>query len=98
MKAEGRLGGRTQLTSTPSTGVPRSSAGDAGAAGTAGATGMVLMGPNLVQATDSPRSRHAGRGDEAQGAAPFASGIGRSADPCWVASTHEWRPLAGRPD
>ena len=53
MKSEALLGESAPSTSTPSTGVPRSSAGEAGApTGEAGADGDVLMSPNVGQPTD----------------------------------------------
>jgi hypothetical protein len=50
MKSAARLGDRAPSTSTPSTGVDRRSAGDP-------VMSVVLMAPNLGEATDTARER-----------------------------------------
>jgi hypothetical protein len=68
MKSEARLGERAPSTSTPSTGLERSSAGDPEGPVAAGAGYGALMVPNLGETTDRPRDE---RADEAFRGRPF---------------------------
>ena len=57
MKSDARLGESAPSTSTPSTGVDRSSAGDPVDSGEGAAGRVVLMTTNLGEPTDNPGRR-----------------------------------------